>query len=108
MDKDAILLNETETKQLSLSIFENDNLLWWGLSIIYLCIALVAVVGNGLVVYVSFNNRNHGALKHLDCVIQSLAVTDLLFGLIGMPCRIYTSTIATRGLYINNVKFYRS
>ena len=94
----GIVVNQTETKQGSLSVYEKVNLLFWGAAIIYLCIALVAVVGNGLVVYVSLNYRNHGPLKHLDCVIQSLAVADMLFGLIGIPCSVFGMKIAARGV----------
>ena len=99
MAEDAIITNETEAKHGSLSAFEKDRLFFWCGTAIYLCFALLAVVGNGLVLYVSLRNRNHGSLKHLDCVIQSLAVADMLYGLIGIPCRIFAAEIGARGVY---------
>ena len=78
------LVNEIETNRGPLSEFESQKIVFWGVSIIYLFIALIAVVGNVLVLYVSLSNRNHGPLKHLDSVIQSLAVADMLFGLIAV------------------------
>ena len=53
--------------------------------------ALVAIVGNGLVLYAAYGKKSLlrvKALRSLDIVIKSLAVTDLLVGLIGIPCRI--------------------
>ena len=46
---------------------------------------LVAVVGNGLVLYLGFGNKNFGRLRYLDIVIKSLAVNDLLYAMIGFP-----------------------
>ena len=58
----------------------------WGM--LYLIIAFIAVVGNGMVLYASYGNKNTGCLHYLDSLIKSLAVTDMLYGLIGIPCRI--------------------
>ena len=92
------LVYETETKQGPLSLYEKDKPAFWALTILFLCMSLVAVAGNGLVLHVSFTNRNYGPLKYLDCVVQSLAVADMLFGLIGIPCRIIGTNIVTRGV----------
>ena len=104
MNEDTFIFNNTEIKQFSFSVSDKNELFVSPAGIlmlsVYLCIALVAVVGNGLVLFVSLTNRNQGELKHLDCVIRSLAVTDLLFGLIGIPCRIIAAKMAYRGLYI--------
>ena len=54
-------------------------------SIIYLGLALVAIIGNGLVLYIAANNINLGHLRHMDDVIKSLAVADMLYGLLGVP-----------------------
>jgi hypothetical protein len=79
-------------KDLGLSkYYEKHEPLFYGLTIVYLCIALVAIIGNGLVLYVSYVKRNTGPLKILDGVIKSLAVADMLYGLIGMPCRVISN-----------------
>ena len=91
------LINETEL--IDKSNHEKDTAIFWVLVSIYFSIALVALLGNALVLYVSFSNRNHGPLKHFDCVIQSLAVADMLYGLIGMPCRTIGTNIVSLGSY---------
>ena len=105
VNTNVTLVNETETKNGSLSLIEKDKVAFWTLTIVYLCMALVAVAGNVLVLHVSFSNRNYGPLKYLDCVVQSLAVADMLFGLIGIPCRIIGTNIAIRGVYKINFDF---
>ena len=60
---------------------------WIGIAV-YMCIAVVAVIGNGLVLYAAYGNRNMGPLWYLDNAVKSLAVADMLFGLIGVPCKI--------------------
>ena len=62
--------------------------------IFYLCIAFVCIVGNALVIYASYGNNNRGPLRYLDDLVKSLAVTDLLFGLFGVPCVIYLSYLS--------------
>ena len=68
----------------------------WGM--LYVIIALIAVVGNGMVLYASYGNKNTGRLQYLDSLIKSLAVTDMLYGLIGIPCRILNTYLL--GQYI--------
>ncbi len=41
---------------------------------------MVAIVGNGLVVYVAATKQNRGALEYLNEAVVSLAITDLLSG----------------------------
>ena len=53
-------------------------------------VAMVAIMGNGLVLYAAYGKRNSmkfSRLRDLDIVIKSLAVTDLLIGLVGIPAR---------------------
>ena len=50
-------------------------------------VGILAVLGNGLVLYAAYGNRNNGRLNYLDSVIKSLAVNDLIYGLIGTPFR---------------------
>ena len=71
--------------------YEKHETSFYALTVMYLCIALVAVVGNGLVLYVSYGKRNNGPLRILDGGIKSLAVADMLYGLVGMPCRVISN-----------------
>ena len=59
--------------------------LFWGFAAIWSVLALVAIIGNGLVMYASYRHRNQGPLRYFDGVVKSLAFADLLYGLVGMP-----------------------
>ena len=69
-------------------IYEKYDILFWAWGSIYLSIALVAVIGNILVLYAALKTRNMGRLRFFDGTIMSLAIADLLIGLIGIPGRI--------------------
>ena len=71
------------------TVYEQHKSLFWVIGVFYLCLAMIAAMGNGLVIYASYGTRNRGPLRHLDDVIKSLAVADMLFGLIGTPFLIY-------------------
>ena len=80
------------------SPYDEKPLMFWGFTILYLLLALFAVIGNGLVIaatYISEINENYNALQlfvPLTCfvqVIRSLALSDLLYGFIGAPFQIY-------------------
>ena len=73
------------------SSYERNRGTFWAFAAIYLCIGLVAVIGNGLVLYASFCTRNLGRLRYFDTAIKSLALADMLFGLVGVPCRFIAS-----------------
>ena len=68
--------------------YEKNITLFWAGVTGYLCVAVAAAIGNGLVLYAAYSNRNTGRLRSLDAVIKSLALTDMIFGLIGIPCKI--------------------
>ena len=59
--------------------------LWWVAIVSYWCVAVFTVVGNSLVIYAAYGNKNTGPLRYLDEAVKSLAVADLLFGLLGTP-----------------------
>ena len=64
-------------------------LLSWHIMVILL--GLFAIFGNGLVLHASFGKKNilrAPVLLDLDMIIKSLAMTDLLIGLLGIPFRI--------------------
>ena len=71
------------------TLFERHMLEFWIWSSLYLCLAIIAIIGNGLVLYAALKTRNLGRLRFFDGTIKSLATTDLLIGLIGIPCRIF-------------------
>ena len=50
-----------------------------------LVISILAIIGNSLVIYASVSNKNSGPFRFIDGIIRSLAVADLLLGLIGNP-----------------------
>ena len=75
----------------SLTSYEENLFTFWFVAVIYACIGIVAIVGNGLVLYAIYGSRHLSMLRGFDGVIKSLAVADLLVGLIGVPIRIYES-----------------
>ena len=52
---------------------------------ISIILGIVAVLGNGLVIYIAFTKQNLGPLRYLNEAVVSLAFTDLLTGLVGFP-----------------------
>ena len=81
-------VNHSEAENALGSIYERQKALAWGTAAVYLCIAVLAVIGNGIVLYAARGYRNTGRLRYIDGVIKSLAVADMLFGLFGVPCKI--------------------
>ena len=65
--------------------YDENQSLFWVMVVLYTCFGLLAAVGNGLVLYVAHKGRDDSRLQYLGPLIKSLAVTDLLFGLIGTP-----------------------
>lgn len=56
-------------------------------------IGMVAIMGNGLVLYAAYRKNNSmkfSVLRDLDIVIKSLAINDLLIGLVGFPARAFS------------------
>ena len=63
----------------------------WGIfAVFYILAALLAVVGNALVIYTAQRNTNRGRMRYLDDAIKSLAAADFLSGLIGTPLVLYS------------------
>ena len=80
--------NGTGVSSSSESTYEKIIVLFWMGVVLYLGLGLLALIGNGLVLYTSFGDLNMGPLRHLDNVIKSLAVADMLYGLLGVPCKV--------------------
>ena len=74
--------HKVEPKQLSI--------LFWVMVVFYAIVGTVSAIGNGMVLYASCGNKNIGRLRYLDNVIRSLAATDFLFGVVGIPCMVFT------------------
>lgn len=70
------------------SIIETNRGAFFAFIPIYVCIGLGAIVGNGLVLHAAWSTKNLGILRYFDSAIKSLAVADMLFGLIAVPLRI--------------------
>ena len=49
---------------------------------------VISVLGNGLVLYVSAKRYNIGSFKYVNIVVENLALSDFMYGLIGTPCSI--------------------
>ena len=68
-----------------MSSYENNKTLFWSFASVFMVMAIIGIIGNGLVIYVSHQTRNTGRMRYLDSIVKSLAVTDFLFGLLGAP-----------------------
>ena len=67
------------------SSYQQNLTLFWIFVAVSLLIAIVAIIGNGLVIYIAHRANNSGPLRYLDGVVKSLAFTDFAFGLVGTP-----------------------
>ena len=82
-----------------LSSYERNKPLLWSTGFVCIVISIICIIGNGMVIYVSHQTRNTGRFNYLDGVVKSLAVTDFLFGLIGIPVIITTYYLGKQQLY---------
>jgi hypothetical protein len=79
-------MNNSEVSQVSQTNYERYTGIFWAWVILYSFLAIVAIIGNGLVLIATYGKRNTGNLRYLDNAIRSLAVSDMLIGLFGVPC----------------------
>ena len=75
-----------------------DGMIWvvYSYTLLAILFAVIAILGNSLVLYAAYGTKNLlqvNALRDLDIVIKSLAITDLMVGLVGIPCRITANLI---------------
>jgi hypothetical protein len=66
---------------------------FWVYVTTYMLISLISAIANACLLFVTYRERNSGRLRYLDNAIKSLAITDMLFGLIGAPLRVFTDYI---------------
>ena len=72
----------------SITKYEENIVTFWFVAAVYMCIGIVAILGNGLVLYAIYGSKHVSMLRGFDGVITSLALADFLFGLVGVPIRI--------------------
>ena len=83
--------NLPESRQTSETDYKREKVplyTFWGYVVAYMLIALISAIANGFLLFVTYGERNFGRLRYLDHAIKSLAITDMLFGLIGAPFRV--------------------
>ena len=54
-------------------------------TVISVLLATLTIIGNVIVIYLAGRTRYGEALRYLNKPVRSLAVTDLLFGTLGIP-----------------------
>ena len=67
----------------------------------FVLFGIAIIFGNGLVLYAGYGRRNIlrlAVMQNFDMIIKSLALTDLLIGLIGIPSRILRLTLPGNSL----------
>ena len=63
----------------------DDDLTGFWLFLVFTIInSVVAITGNGLVIYAGLRYRNDGRMRYLDGVVKSLALTDLFYASFGV------------------------
>ena len=93
--------NKTEVSVPTLNVKDSFVVFWLFLSLTALT-SIIAITGNGLVIYAGMRYRNVGRLRYLDGVVKSLALTDLLFALFG-PLANYVNYYLTKNLGTNKL-----
>ena len=84
-DTTKTITNNGTTASLKIAFTALHLDLFWCFCFACGIIAILAILGNGIVIYVSHVTRSTGRLRYLDNVVYSLAVTDFVFGMIGVP-----------------------
>ena len=83
------LVDSTTTYTEVKTVYEDTFVMFWGLVTLYICLAVVTVIGNSLVIYAAHVHKDNDISKSLALAIKSLAVADMLYGLLGAPFQIY-------------------
>ena len=61
---------------------------FWVSVALCLLMGIVSALGNGLVLYVASKKDDFGGFCQINWVVKNLALSDLLFGIIGCPLTI--------------------
>ena len=70
-------------------------------STLVISLMVVTILGNGILLFAIYRKKNSlqlTTLRDLDIVITSLAITDLLIGLVGIPFRLIALAMDGQGL----------
>ena len=79
-DIESITSNST-----SLTGYEKNKSLFWCFAVACISVAITTIIGNGFVIVAAQRKRNVSRLRYFDELVKSLALTDCLFGAIGVP-----------------------
>ena len=60
-------------------------IVFWCSAALCMIAAVISILGNGLVLYVSILNKDIGRFRYVNLVVKNLALCDFLFGLVGTP-----------------------
>ena len=76
----------------NLNTYNNTNALYsikvplfWASVGVSVLLAILAIIGNGIVIYVAGRKTNTGTMRYLNDAVRSLAISDFLIGLVGTP-----------------------
>ena len=89
--------SKTELPVTYKTYYEQNDVLFWFFASVCILVALLTVIGNGIVIYVSIETKSYGRQRYLDNVVKSLAVTDFLFGVITTPLVVTSYYMGKRG-----------
>ena len=98
----AINMNGTLGGILGAPSYEENEELFYAMVVLYTFLGVLATVGNGLVIYAACRGRDGSRLKYLGPLIKSLAVSDMLFGMIGTPMLIVFYFICKLSYHTSN------
>ena len=87
------------SKATTLTGYEKNKSLFWCFAVACICVAIVTIIGNGFVIIAAKRNRNTSRLRYFDGLVKSLALTDFLFGAVGVPLIVVNYYL---GMYFNN------
>ena len=62
-----------------------NDVLFWTVSAICILMAIVGAIANSSVFYFANKEPWTGSLRHLNQVVKHLAISDVLYGVLGIP-----------------------
>ena len=68
--------------------YQTGWIVFWCTATLCMIAGVISILGNGLVLYVSIQNKDTGRFRYVNWVVRNLALCDLLFGLVGTPLTI--------------------
>ena len=78
----------------------NKVTLFWVTVAISAILSVITIIGNVMVIFVGCRRKKTAALKNLNNAVRSLAIADLLFGIVGMPVIILDSYWGEAVIYV--------